>query len=290
MDPQEAVKKLREQARYTPHPLAPHLRQRKPLAGTSTFSVTDSTGTPTSFPSSSVDLSTKSASNASVFTSGIQFRPPITPSSLPRLHLRPESADSFPLASSSHLSLDDDPFQPNNLHELNPDYPDQDLNGLDRDSFVSRRHRTTDSYTKIHNLLAGLRRERISPVDILLQVLDPDDLSYDRYRGNLYRDDNTKLASLIEIIMSDQNGKKKLSQCMEPHLLDLACDTVAEQMETRRNNSILPGIEAVTPAFMESWNLDEQVDHSPFLTQILETAAQTERAKLYNKKKKPQKV
>ncbi|KAJ7830476.1 hypothetical protein B0H13DRAFT_2371987 [Mycena leptocephala] len=41
---------------------------------------------------------------------------------------------------------------------------------------------------------------------------------------------------------------------------------------------------------MESWNLDEQVDHSPFLTQILETAAQTERAKLYNKKKKPQKL
>ncbi|KAJ7907711.1 hypothetical protein B0H13DRAFT_1879337 [Mycena leptocephala] len=77
---------------------------------------------------------------------------------------------------------------------------------------------------------------------------------------------------------------------MEPHLLDLVCDTVAEEMETRRNNSILPGIEAVTPAFMESWNFDEQVDHSPFLTQILETAAQTERAKLYNKKKKPQKL
>ncbi|KAJ7923963.1 hypothetical protein B0H13DRAFT_1864431 [Mycena leptocephala] len=90
--------------------------------------------------------------------------------------------------------------------------------------------------------------------------------------------------------MSDQNGKQKLSQCMEPHLLDLACDTVAEEMETRRKNSILPGIEAVTPAFMENWNLDQQVDHSPFLSQILETAAQTERAKLHNKKKKPHKL
>ncbi|KAJ7814577.1 hypothetical protein B0H13DRAFT_1664692 [Mycena leptocephala] len=77
---------------------------------------------------------------------------------------------------------------------------------------------------------------------------------------------------------------------MEPYVLDLACETVAEQMETRRKNSILPGIEAVTPAFMENWTLDEQVDHSPFLTQILETAAQTERAKRYNKKKKPQKL
>jgi hypothetical protein len=60
-----------------------------------------------------------------------------------------------------------------------------------------------------------LRRERISPVDILLQVLDPDDLAYDRHRGNLYRDDNTKLTSLIETIMSDQKGKEKLSQCMD---------------------------------------------------------------------------
>ncbi|KAJ7900486.1 hypothetical protein B0H13DRAFT_2234162 [Mycena leptocephala] len=90
--------------------------------------------------------------------------------------------------------------------------------------------------------------------------------------------------------MSDQKGKEKLSQCMEPHLLDFACDTVAEQMETRRKKSILPGIEAITPAFTESWNLDEQIDHSPFLSQILETAAQTERAKLYNKKKKPDKI
>jgi hypothetical protein len=162
------------------------------------------------------------------------------------------------------------PFQPNDFLEPNPDYPDQDLNGLDRDLFVLRRHRTTDSYTKIHNLLAGLRRERISPVDILLQVLDPDDLSYDRYRGNLYRDDNTKLASLIEIIMSDQNGKQKLSQCMGPHLLDLACDTVAEEMETRRKNSILPGIEAITPAFME--NGRRYFENRGGKTQVIDTA------------------
>ncbi|KAJ7934103.1 hypothetical protein B0H13DRAFT_1855580 [Mycena leptocephala] len=205
MDPQEAARKLREQAQLIPHPSAPHLRQRKRIAGTSTFSVTD-TGAQTNFPPSSVNLTPSSTLNASAFTSGIQFRPPVTPASLSHLH-----------------------------------------------------------------------------------VLDPDDISYDRYRGKPYRDDNTKLASLIEIIMSDEKGKEKFSRCMEPYVLDLASETVAEQMETRRKNSILPGIEAVTPAFMENWTLDEQVDHSPFLTQILETAAQTERAKRYNKKKKPQK-
>ncbi|KAF7345728.1 hypothetical protein MVEN_01592900 [Mycena venus] len=148
----------------------------------------------------------------------------------------------------------------------------------------------TNTYTKIHNLLASLRQDWISPVDILLQVLDPDDIVYDRYRGNLYRDDSTKLASLIEIIMSDHKGKQKLSECMEPYLVEFACDTVAEEMETRQKKSILPGIQAVTPAFMETWNPDEEEDHTPFLSQILQTAAQTDRAKLQNKKKKPDKV
>ncbi|KAJ7901499.1 hypothetical protein B0H13DRAFT_1882923 [Mycena leptocephala] len=282
MDPQEAARKLREQAQLIPHPSTLYLRQRKPLAGTSTFSVTD-TGTQTNFPPSLVNLTPSSTLNASAFTSGIQFRPPVTPASLSHLHVRPESVDSFPLVpSSSHY--DDDPFHPNKSQVPSSYYPDQDLNGLDQDSFISRQHCTTDSYTRVHNLLDHLRRERISPVDIQLEpvyystVLDPDDISYNRYCGNLYlyRDDNIKLASLIEIIMSDEKGKEKFSGCMEPYVLDLACETVAKQMETRWKNSILSGIEAVTPALMENWTLDEQVDHSPFLTQILETAAQTE--------------
>ncbi|KAJ7144018.1 hypothetical protein C8R44DRAFT_602380 [Mycena epipterygia] len=77
---------------------------------------------------------------------------------------------------------------------------------------------------------------------------------------------------------------------MRPHILQFACETVAEEMETRRKNSVLQGIGVVTPEFIDAWNLDEEDDMTPFLTQILETAAQTDHAKLHNKKKKPEKM
>ncbi|KAJ7819607.1 hypothetical protein B0H14DRAFT_2520018 [Mycena olivaceomarginata] len=76
---------------------------------------------------------------------------------------------------------------------------------------------------------------------------------------------------------------------MRPHMEDFACEIVAEEMETRRHNSMLPGIAVFTPDFIEKWTLHEDKDHSPFLTSILTTASQTERAKKYNKLKNPDK-
>ncbi|KAJ7251794.1 hypothetical protein B0H12DRAFT_1202684 [Mycena haematopus] len=77
---------------------------------------------------------------------------------------------------------------------------------------------------------------------------------------------------------------------MRPHLVDFACQIVAEEMQIRRQKSILSGIAAVSPDFMRTWNLEEEIDSTPFLTAILETAAQTERAKLENKGKNPDKM
>ncbi|KAJ7937723.1 hypothetical protein B0H13DRAFT_1698652 [Mycena leptocephala] len=77
---------------------------------------------------------------------------------------------------------------------------------------------------------------------------------------------------------------------MRPHLEEIACKTVADEMETRRCNSILPGIAVVTPDFIENWSLDEDINYTPFLTSILTAASQTERAKKQNKLKKPDKM
>ncbi|KAJ7900785.1 hypothetical protein B0H13DRAFT_2252169 [Mycena leptocephala] len=77
---------------------------------------------------------------------------------------------------------------------------------------------------------------------------------------------------------------------MQPHLEEFACETVADEMETRRRNSTLPGIAVVTPDFIENWSLDEDTNDTPFLTSILTAAAQTERAKKQNKLKKPDKM
>ncbi|KAJ7226521.1 hypothetical protein C8J57DRAFT_1585489 [Mycena rebaudengoi] len=90
--------------------------------------------------------------------------------------------------------------------------------------------------------------------------------------------------------MADCKGKDKLLACMKPHLVEFACETVADEMETRRKKSILQGISVITPSFISAYNLEEEEDTTPFLSQILETAAQTERAKVHNKKKKPGKL
>ncbi|KAJ7916617.1 hypothetical protein B0H13DRAFT_2323228 [Mycena leptocephala] len=250
MDPQEALRRLREQAENTPHLSVPHLRPKKSLQGTSSFSSTDpSTQAFLSIPS--VNLRQPAVQPTPSAFSSLQFRPIITPDSLPRSSSLPNAVRTtipFPISSST-ASHHDDPFQSTEPSSPSPDYTDQELDGLSPDALPFRRRRSTDTYTKIHNLLAGLRQDRISPIDILIQVLDPNDMVYDRYRGKLYREDSTKLSALIERIMADYKGKKKLLGCMQPHLEDFACEIVAEEMETRRRNSILPGIEAVTPTY-----------------------------------------
>ncbi|KAJ7710652.1 hypothetical protein B0H17DRAFT_914317 [Mycena rosella] len=77
---------------------------------------------------------------------------------------------------------------------------------------------------------------------------------------------------------------------MRTQLVEFACDTVADEMKVRRSSSLLSGLQVVTPTFIEEWQLDEEVDTTPFLTQILKTAAQTEHGKLHNKIKKPEKI
>jgi hypothetical protein len=290
MDPLEALSSLRSQAECIPHPPAPHLKQRKRLEGTSILSLADTS--PQFFLLAHTGyMGLHSMPPTPAYSSGVQFRAPVTPQSLPRPASQRNLNQSMEVPpSSSRVSHSDDPFESIEVSDSFPSYPDPELDGLETDSIFFRRRRTTDTYTKIHTLLASLRQDRISPLDILIQVLDPEDMAYDRYRANLYRNDSAKLPALIEKIMADDKGREKLLECMKPCLLDFSCEIVAQEMEQRRKKSILQGIQVVTPTFMERYNLDEEVDTSPFLTQILETAAQTDRAKLHNKKKEPEKV
>ncbi|KAJ7498430.1 hypothetical protein B0H11DRAFT_2226069 [Mycena galericulata] len=228
MDLQETLRTLRNQAQIIPSAPAPYLRQRKALPGTSSFSLTDA-GTVTVPPLFSTDLNHQNAPNTPTFASGVQFRPLMTPSSFPRIAARPYESmgpmTPFPISSSLGVSNDDDLFQNTELPDLSPDYSEPELDGLNTDSDSFRRRRSTDSYTKISTILAGLRKDRISPIDVLIQVLDSEDMSYNRYRGNLYRDDSHKLSILLAKIMEDSKGKKKLLECMQPHLLAFACKT-----------------------------------------------------------------
>ncbi|KAJ6585348.1 hypothetical protein B0H19DRAFT_1250196 [Mycena capillaripes] len=254
MNPQNHSQNLREQADSLKGMFQPVLRQRNPhvsIPGTSAFSALHKVSpTPINLPTP--DYSHMNHS----FSSGFQFHPPLTPQSIPRStsHL-PHPSALLPLELSTCVE-NVDPFQSSHLPDLSPDYPNSELDGLAQDSYVFH---------------------CISPVDILIQVLDTDNMVYDRYRSNLYHDDSTKLAKLLAKIMMHHKGRRKLFECMCPTLEDFSCDVVADEMDERRRNTMLPSIAAVTTEFIEKWRLEEDVDSTPFLTCILTTVAQTER-------------
>ncbi|KAJ7187450.1 hypothetical protein GGX14DRAFT_383550 [Mycena pura] len=225
-----------------------------------------------------------------------RFKPPITPF----FAVRPDSSSSA-VASNLSRPQTTPPIEQQLLHFLpSPNDPQELLpeieepfpyHGIDLEtSSSSRKLDGRDRATKIHDYLRSFRKDKISPLDVLVQALDPDASEDVRYRGNLYREDDNRLSLLLDIIMKDDYGKRKLFECLRPHLENFACEVVAEQMERRRKASYLPGIQAVTPEFIEAWSLEEDTDHTPFLTRILETAAQTDRAAAHNKLKKPHKA
>jgi hypothetical protein len=279
-------KSLQEQADDLKSQFQPMLRQRKPrvkIPGASSFSAAEQ-----AVASAQGDQSVGKYPQTPSYSPGIQPLPYLTPQSLPHSNSRAHAPPHM-IRPPSPLALftvtNDDPFIASELPETLPDSGPDEFN-----SESLPRREMIGAYSRIHGILLELKKNHISPVDVLIQALNPEDLSYDRYRGNLYRDDSTKLTRLFDTIMSDLNGRRKLMSSMRPHMEEFACEIVAEEMETRRRNSMLPGIAVFTPDFIEKWTLDEDEDHSPFLTSILTTASQTERAKKYNKLKNPDKV
>ncbi|KAJ6523940.1 hypothetical protein DFH09DRAFT_1096439 [Mycena vulgaris] len=246
MDAPDTLNAIRDRLESTPHPILPSLRPRKPvdLPGTSTFSVADQSNAETPLPFFRSHQTPLNVASTPSYASGAHFRPFHTPDSLPRARNPSKSlAPSFSTASSSR-GAQMDPFDHFILPGLDKEHPQSDLDGLssDSDTHPFRSRRTTNAYTKIHNLLAELRRDRISPIDLLIQVLDYEDAEYDRYRGNLYRDESSKLALLLEKTKEDPRGKQKLLGCMRTQLVEFACDTVADEMKVRRSSSLLSGI------------------------------------------------
>ncbi|KAJ7120719.1 hypothetical protein C8R43DRAFT_900517 [Mycena crocata] len=205
-------------------------------------------------------------------------------------HSSPTISSQSNLTPATHRSLPPSPdFDPTDtLNDPNPPLPflhaEFDIDDVDvpqkRDGHATTR--------RIDAFLKDLRKDKISPIEVLIQALDPNRPG--RYREKLYREADERISNLIDTIMADAAGKRKLQDCLRPHVGQFSCDIVAEQMETRRKASIIQGIEVITPEFIENWNLDEEEDLTPFLTNILETAAQTEYAAEHNKIKHPQKL
>ena len=74
---------------------------------------------------------------------------------------------------------------------------------------------------------------------------------------------------------------------MLSYALEVICDKVSDEMDVVQEAEKLPGLDAITPEFIEAWRVSGHQEKAPCLFEILLAAAETASAKEENKKKVP---
>ena len=140
---------------------------------------------------------------------------------------------------------------------------------------------------RIQEALSILRDGRLSPFDIVLDLLDDSKLRYWGYRNEFFKQENENLPKILEAIYSNKEGKERMDRWMLPHALEIICAKVSDEMDEVQMFEKLPGLHAITPEFIKTWTVTGHKDKAPYLFQILLAAAETVLAKEKNKKKSP---
>jgi hypothetical protein len=143
---------------------------------------------------------------------------------------------------------------------------------------------------RIAKAVSVLKDGWLSPFDLILEVLNEHNPEYAGHRSELYKDKSTKLARILNSILATDSGKRKLWSWMQPHALNVVCEAIDGEMDSVTKGEVLPGLSAITPEFIKSWEIPDVRERAPFLTGVLLRAAQTSRAKDMNKKKNPESV
>ena len=138
------------------------------------------------------------------------------------------------------------------------------------------------------DILAVLRSRRLSPFDLILEILDEDKPQYAYHRAEFYKEGNHKLFRILDVILANDSGKRKLKSWIRGSAaLDLVCDVITEEMNLVQKAEQLPGIAAITPEFIKNWTVSTYHELAPCLLHMLSVAAQTSTAEEKNKKKHP---
>ena len=142
---------------------------------------------------------------------------------------------------------------------------------------------------RFEDVLGILREGRISPFELMIELLDDSNLKYWAYRNELYKEENKKLNVILDLIFlkAPLAGKEKMTEWMLPHALEVICRKVSNEMDVMQEVEKLPGLDAITPEFIETWRISGQQEKAPYLFGILLAAAETASAKEKNKKKSP---
>jgi len=156
------------------------------------------------------------------------------------------------------------------------------------DSISSSKTRLSPS-ERIQDVLALLRDHRLSPFDLVQEILNESQPQYSCYRTEFYKEGNEKLFRFLDTVISVDSGKSKLKAWMQkPAAMDIFCDVITEEMNGIQLAEQLPKIAAVTtPEFIRDWTVSSHQEIAPCIQRILLAAAQTSVAKEKNKKKVP---
>ena len=66
----------------------------------------------------------------------------------------------------------------------------------------------------VQDTLAILRGRRLSPFDLILEILDENKPEYSYHRTGFYKEGNEKLTKILDAILSSEPGKIKLRNWM----------------------------------------------------------------------------
>ena len=166
---------------------------------------------------------------------------------------------------------------------------------IESDSEVSDRNSLKPPSTKesksraqrFEDVLGILRERRISPFDLVIELLDDSNSKYWAYRNELYEAENKKLNEILDLIFLNAPGKEKLTEWMLPHALEVICRKVSNEMDAVQEAEKLLGLDAITPEFIEAWRISGHQEKAPYLFEILLAAAETASAKEKILKKSP---
>lgn len=144
------------------------------------------------------------------------------------------------------------------------------------------------------NVLQTFSDAARSPLDLILDLLDPTQSEYENYRSRWFSPTCNKLSLLLDRIFSHPKGNGLILQWMRPHVLDSVCSLVSSEMDLVVNKLYLPSVEHISSEFINDWTLETVIEPAiqlcPSLSRILEAAAQTVEAKRKNKIKFPKTV
>ncbi|KII90707.1 hypothetical protein PLICRDRAFT_683577 [Plicaturopsis crispa FD-325 SS-3] len=134
----------------------------------------------------------------------------------------------------------------------------------------------------IAKALDYLQARRITPLDIIADVLDTSKPGYENYRRGIMGKSG-RLEGILDHLLADAgHGKDIMEAWMRPHALSLICTTVYKEMDAM-TPALTMQLTDITPEYLETWSLDGTVGeatrkHAPVTLKILLTACQTLRA------------